>query len=263
MKVITLNVNGIRSAAKKGFFDWMLAQKADVICLQETKAQEHQLSDAILRLPEFEAYFFDALKPGYSGVAIFTRHKPDKITTGLGWKCADQEGRYIQADYGNVSIASIYLPSGSSSEERQAIKFDFLKHFKNFLLKIRKSKRHYILCGDWNIAHKIIDIKNWRSNQKNSGFLPEERAWLDEVFDDLGFVDAFRVVNQEPDQYTWWSNRGQAWAKNVGWRIDYQIISPSLRCYVQAADIYKAQRFSDHSPLTVKYGLPLKPSRAV
>lgn len=262
MKIITLNVNGIRSAANKGFFDWMLEQKADVICLQETKAQEHQLSDAILRLPGFESYFFDALKPGYSGVAIFTKHKPDKIITGLGWQYADQEGRYIQADYGDVSIASIYLPSGSSGEERQAIKFDFLKHFKKFLLKIRDSQRHYILCGDWNIAHKIIDIKNWRSNQKNSGFLPEERAWLDEVFDNLGFVDAFRVVNQEPDQYTWWSNRGQAWAKNVGWRIDYQIISPSLRSYIQTADIYKGQRFSDHAPLTVKYALPLKPSRA-
>ncbi len=256
MKIITLNVNGIRSAARKGFVEWMLAQNADVVCLQETKAQEHQLAKTIH--PEgYHAYFFDAQKPGYSGVAIYTRHKPLKITTGLGWEIADNEGRYIQIDFNHISIASLYMPSGSSGETRQAIKFEFLECFEAFLQTIKKQPREFIICGDWNIAHKNIDLKNWRGNQKNSGFLPAERAWLDKVFDSMGFVDAFRVVNQELDQYTWWSNRGQAWAKNVGWRIDYQIITPGLADKVKTAEIYKAQRFSDHAPLVMEYEIQI------
>jgi len=257
MRIITLNLNGIRSAATKGFFEWMLKQDADVICLQETKAQENQLAQAI-HPPGYHAYFFDAEKKGYSGVAIYTRKKPLKVSTGLGWHIADTEGRYIQVDFENLSIASLYMPSGSSGEERQAIKFEFLDHFEKFLEKISKQSRDYIICGDWNIAHKQIDIKNWRSNQKNSGFLPEERAWLDKVFGPMGFVDAFREVNQEADQYTWWSNRGQAWAKNVGWRIDYQVITPGLKDKVISAEIYKAQRFSDHAPLVMDYKAELK-----
>ena len=166
------------------------------------------------------------------------------------------EGRYIQADFGRLSVISIYLPSGSSSEERQDLKFEFMDYFLPVLRKMRKQKRQYIICGDWNIAHKKIDIKNWRGNQKNSGFLPEERAWLDELFDDVGFIDAFRVINTDEDQYTWWSNRGQSWAKNVGWRIDYQIISPALKNKVKQADIFKRERFSDHAPLTISYDLP-------
>lgn len=254
MKIITLNANGIRSAANKGFFNWMLEQQPDVVCLQETKAQEHQLGE-LMRPNGYHAYFFDAEKKGYSGVAIYSRQKPDNVITGLGWQTADTEGRYIQADFGQLSVASLYMPSGSSGEERQAIKFEFLDHYEKVLQQQLQQKRDFIICGDWNIAHKNIDIKNWRGNQKNSGFLPEERAWLDKIFDEWGWVDAFRMVNQEADKYTWWSNRGQAWAKNVGWRIDYQVVTPSLKNKIQSTVIYKEQRFSDHAPLIMEYAI--------
>jgi exodeoxyribonuclease III len=257
MRIITVNVNGIRSAASKGFFQWMVRQQADVICLQETKAQRHQLDDRVFLPRGWHAYFHDAEKKGYSGVAIYTRRKPDKVITGLGWPDMDAEGRYIEARYGPLSVISLYLPSGSSSEERQVIKFSFLDRFMPLLRKLRLKRREYILCGDWNIAHRQIDLKNWRGNQKNSGFLPEERAWMDTLFGPAGYVDAFRVVNQEPDQYTWWSNRGQAWAKNVGWRIDYQVVTPGLAPLVRGARIYKAKRFSDHAPLVMDYDYPL------
>ena len=257
MKIISLNLNGIRAAYKKGFLDWVKKVSPDVICFQETKAQTHQLSEELLKPAPYQAYFNDAEKKGYSGVAIYTRHQPDKVTDVLGWGHADQEGRYLQLDFGKLSVVSLYMPSGSSSEERQSIKFDFMEKFMPVLKKMRRQRRHYIICGDWNIAHKQIDLKNWRGNQKNSGFLPEERAWMDELFDDVGLVDAFRVINQEEDQYTWWSNRGQAWAKNVGWRIDYQVISPNLRDSVKKVDIYKEQRFSDHAPLIIEYDLEL------
>ena len=253
MRIITVNLNGIRSATTKGFFNWVLKQEADVICLQETKAQENQLSQDVLKPEGYCSYFVDAEKKGYSGVALYTRHMPTAIKVGLGWPEADKEGRYIQADFGNFSVASLYLPSGTSGEERQTIKFDFLARYELILQDLRKDKREYIICGDWNIAHKPIDLKNWRGNQKHSGFLPEERAWLDKVFDNYGFVDAFRKINQEPEQYTWWSSRGQARAKNVGWRIDYQIITPGLADLVKQVEIYKEQRFSDHAPLIVDY----------
>ncbi|MBI4005962.1 MAG: exodeoxyribonuclease III [Gammaproteobacteria bacterium] len=256
MKVITLNTNGIRSAERKGFYQWMLKQNADVICIQETKAQVDQLDEDILSPGKYLGFFNEAGKKGYSGVALYTHRQPDRIVRKLGWKLADEEGRFLQADFGRLSVISIYLPSGSSSAERQAIKFDFMNRFMPILKKMRRHKRSYIICGDWNIAHKKIDLKNWRGNQKNSGFLPEERAWMDELFDIVGMVDAFRVVNQKDDQYTWWSNRGRAWAKNVGWRIDYQVISPNLCDKVLRSEIYKHQRFSDHAPLIVEYDLP-------
>lgn len=253
MRVITVNVNGIRAAARKGFFDWLRRQRADVVCLQETKAQEHQLSDGVFRPAGYHAYYHDAEKKGYSGVAIYTRHEPDTVTAGLGWPEIDREGRYLQVDLGKLSIVSLYLPSGTSGEERQAFKFDFLERFAPELRRLRRKRRDYIICGDWNIAHRPIDLRNWRSNQKNSGFLPEEREWMDRLFGPLGYVDAFRVVNQEPDQYTWWSNRGRAWEKNVGWRIDYQVVTPGLEGAVRAASIYKNKRFSDHAPLIMDY----------
>lgn len=257
MKIISVNVNGIRAAAKKGFFEWLAKEKADVICLQEIKAQDHQLTDDTFCPKDYHCYYFPAQRPGYSGVGIYSKTEPDKVIKGLGkgWEDMDAEGRYIQADIGNLSVASIYLPSGSSSEERQSIKFDFMKRFTDTLKAMRRKRREFVLCGDWNIVHKEIDIKNWKSNQKNSGCLPEERAWLDQVFGPIGFVDAFRVVNQQADQYTWWSNRGQAYAKNVGWRIDYQVITPALKDKVQSASIYKAERFSDHAPLILNYKL--------
>jgi exodeoxyribonuclease-3 len=256
MRVVTLNANGIRSAARKGFFEWMDLQQADILCLQETKAQENQLSEPHFWPDSHHAFFLDAERKGYSGVAIYSTQEPDDVIRGLGWPDMDAEGRYIETRFGKLSVVSIYIPSGSSSEERQAIKFSFLERFLPFLRDCARSGRDYIFCGDWNIAHKPIDLKNWRGNQKNSGFLPEERAWLDVVFDQEGWVDAFRSLNEEPDQYTWWSNRGQAWAKNVGWRIDYQVVSPSLKSCLRAASIYKDTRFSDHAPLTIDYDYP-------
>ena len=255
MRILTLNANGIRSAARKGFYDWLERQDADVVCVQETKAQRDQLGDALFHPRGYHCYYYDATKKGYSGVALYSRRKPDKVVTGYGSHEFDGEGRYLEAQFKNLSIVSAYLPSGSSSEDRQRAKFRFLAEFMPHLRSLKRRRRDYVICGDWNIAHKQIDLRNWRSNQKNSGFLPEERAWLDELFGDVAYVDAFREINVEPDQYTWWSNRGQAWSKNVGWRIDYQVLSPRLKGSVVSARIHKASRFSDHAPLTIEYDL--------
>ena len=255
MKIITLNANGVRAASKKGVFDWMLEQNADVVCLQEIKAQTEQLDVRILQPAGYYGFFNSAEKKGYSGVALYARHKPDKIRCRLGWDSADLEGRFLQVDYQGVSVVSLYLPSGTSSEERQTVKYDFMAHFEHTLMAMRRQGREFIVCGDWNIAHKEIDLKNWRSNKKNSGFLPDERVWMDKVFGEIGMVDAFRVLNPEAEQYTWWSNRGQSWAKNVGWRIDYQVVTPGLADRIKAVSIYKEQRFSDHAPLTIVYDL--------
>jgi exodeoxyribonuclease-3 len=254
-RIITANINGIRSAAKKGFFDWMLAQNADVICLQEVKAQEADLQAALFHPEGYYNYFHCAEKKGYSGVAIYSRHKPINVVTGLGWTEADQEGRYIELDFGKICVASLYMPSGTSSEVRQTVKFAFLELYAKHLHELRKQGKEYIICGDWNIAHKQIDLKNWRGNQKNSGFLPEERAWMDVLLGEMGFIDAFRQVNQEAEQYTWWSHRGQAWLKNVGWRIDYQVVTPGLKAAIKEVSIYKEQRFSDHAPLIIDYDI--------
>ena len=255
LRVVTINLNGIRSAARKGFFAWLKDQNADVICVQEIRAQQTELEDTSFALEGYHSYFHFAEKKGYSGVGIYTRHEPKEVITGLGWETADQEGRYVAVNLGKLWIASLYMPSGTSGEHRQQIKFDFLERYATYLKKIKENANEYIVCGDWNIAHKAIDLKNWRSNQKNSGFLPEERAWMDNLFNDIGFVDAFRLINQEPDQYTWWSNRGRAWEKNVGWRIDYQVITPQLKPTVRSALIYKNQRFSDHAPLIMDYDI--------
>lgn len=253
MKVISANLNGIRAAGRKGFFEWLAKQQADFVCIQETKAQVHQLTDDMYSPENYHCTYVDAVKKGYSGVALYSLHQPENVITQLGWEVADNEGRYVQMDVGNLSVISLYLPSGTSGEERQAVKFDFLDRFRDHLLDLKGMKRDYVICGDWNIAHKQIDIKNWRGNQKNSGFLPEERAWMDDLFGPVGFVDAFRVINQEEHQYTWWSNRGQAYANNVGWRIDYQVITPSLADKVKWVEIYKDERFSDHAPLIIDY----------
>ncbi|AKP72402.1 Exodeoxyribonuclease [Piscirickettsia salmonis] len=253
MRVISANLNGIRAAARKGFFDWLNQINADVICIQETKAQEHQLEDEIFNPPGYYRYLFDAEKKGYSGVAIYSKKKPDRVHTGLGFEIADTEGRYIQADFGKLSIASLYLPSGSSSVERHERKWQFMHYFMEILKGYRSDGREYIICGDWNTIHQEIDIKNFKSNQKTSGCTPAERAWMDDIINDVGFVDAFRLVNSHSDQYTWWSNRGQAWAKNVGWRIDYQLITPGLKDQIVGESIYKEERFSDHAPLIIDY----------
>lgn len=255
MKVITLNLNGIRSAAKKGVFEWLHTQNADIICMQELKAQEADIQYQIFQPEGYYCHFHFAEKKGYSGVGLYSRQKPNQVKIGLGWEEADKEGRYVEASFNNVSVASLYLPSGSSGEHRQKVKFDFLERYSKHLQALRKLKQEFIICGDWNIAHKEIDLKNWRSNQKTSGFLPEERAWMDQLFGGHGFVDAFREINNEKDQYTWWSHRGQSWTKNVGWRIDYQVVTPGLKNKIKKVSIYKEQRFSDHAPLLIEYDL--------
>ncbi len=255
MRIITLNINGIRSGAKKGFFDWLAQQDADVVCLQETKAQIDQLDDPIFLPQGYHAFFCDAQKKGYSGVAIYCKQEPKKVHTTIGHEIMDHEGRFVQVDFATFSVSSVYLPSGSSGDERQQVKFKVLDFYLEHLKNIASQKQSHIICGDINIAHKNIDLKNWRGNQKNSGFLPEERAWLDTVFNEVGLVDAFRCINQEADQYTWWSYRSQAWPKNVGWRIDYHIVTPDLRDKIKNVSIYKDERFSDHAPVVMDYDL--------
>ena len=255
MRVVTLNLNGIRSAVRKGFLRWLARPKADFVCVQELKAQAGDMTAEMLNPKGYFGYFHYAEKKGYSGVGIYARHQPDRVIEGLGIKDIDAEGRYIELAIGNLSVVSVYLPSGSSGEHRQAAKFRFMKQFYPHLAKLTRSGRDIILCGDWNIAHKEIDLRNWKSNQKNSGFLPEERAWITRVFEELGWVDIYRRLYPEAtgEGYTWWSNRGQAWAKNVGWRIDYQISTRHVAARAVTASIYKTRRFSDHAPLSIDY----------
>jgi len=253
MRIVTLNVNGIRSAASKGFFAWLARQKADAVCIQEIKIQEEQLTPQMRSPGSYRGFFSFAQTKGYSGVGLYSKKPPDCVHYGFGSGEHDGEGRYLQADFGPLSIVSLYLPSGSAGPHRQESKYRFMERFLPHLKKLRADGREYILCGDWNIAHKEIDLKNWRSNRKNSGFLPDERAWLSTVFDELAWVDVFRTLNPKPDQYTWWSNRGQAWAKNVGWRIDYQIATPGISAKATKERIYREKRFSDHAPLIIDY----------
>ena len=253
MKIVTANVNGIRAAGRKGFFDWVDETQADVICIQETKAQIDQLTDELYHSKGYHSFYHDAQKKGYSGVALYCKNKPDEVIIGMDNEEFDSEGRYIEAKFGKLSVISLYMPSGSSKEERQQAKYRCMDHIMTKLEEMKASGRDYIVCGDWNIAHKNEDIRNWKGNLKNSGFLPEERAWLDTLFDDVGFVDAFRELEQEEHQYTWWSNRGQARANNVGWRIDYHILSPGLKDLVQTTEIYREKSFSDHAPLIIDY----------
>ncbi len=257
MRVISLNLNGIRSAAAKGFYPWFAKQAADIACLQELKAHAGDLSPEMQSPPGYRSAFHHAGKKGYSGVGLYSRDRPKKLVMGIGIEAMDAGGRFLRADFAEFSVISLYLPSGSSGPDRQAHKFAFMAAFLPKLKALLKEKREMIIYGDWNIAHREIDLKNWRSNQKNSGFLPEERAWLTHVFDELGWIDVFRTINKEPEQYTWWSNRSQAWAKNVGWRIDYQIATPGIAAKAKSVSIYKDERFSDHAPLIVDYDLSI------
>jgi exodeoxyribonuclease-3 len=252
-RIIQTNLNGVRSAAKKGWLEWVAQQNADVVCVQELKARDADLDDAMRAPGGLIGHFHYAERPGYSGVGLYSRRAPDRVVAGLGIADIDAEGRYLQADFGDLSVVSIYMPSGTSSPERLQIKFDFMARFIPRLVELARSGRHVVLCADWNVAHKPIDLKNWKSNQKNSGFLPEERAWLDGVIDTLGYVDVFRTLDPRPERYTWWSNRGQAYAKNVGWRLDYQLATPAFAQLARATEIYTAQRFSDHAPVTIDY----------
>jgi exodeoxyribonuclease-3 len=257
-------LNGIRSAASKGFYDWLPAQKADIVCVQELKAQAADMRSEFIACDGLAGRFHYAEKKGYSGVGLYSRKPPQNVIEGLGISEFDAEGRYLEAGFdnlggGKLAVISLYQPSGSSSEERQQAKFRFLGAFFTHLEKLMKSGREIIICGDWNIAHREIDLKNWKSNQKNSGFLPEERAWMTRLFDELGWVDVYRKLYPEHtgEAYTWWSNRGQAWAKNVGWRIDYQIATPGIAAKATSASVYKDQRFSDHAPLIIDYDFTL------
>lgn len=253
-RIITANVNGIRAAERKGFFTWMKSQNADVVCVQEIKAQEDQLDEKFYP-KNIHTFYKPAERKGYSGVGIYCKQKPDQVIFSP-WEDFDFEGRFIQADFDNLSVISIYIPSGSAKEERQKYKMDFMvKRFMPYLQKLQDDGREYIICGDINIVHKKIDIKNFNGNKNRSGCLPEERAWMDQLFGEMKFIDAFREINQEAEQYTWWSNRGQAWANNTGWRIDYHILSANLKGTPQRVEIYKDERFSDHSPLIIDYNL--------
>ena len=255
LRIITLNLNGIRSACTKGLLDWLPAQQADFLCVQELKAQDPDLRPEMRAPAGMRGWFHAAEKKGYSGVGIYSRHTPDRVVEGLGIPAIDAEGRFLQLDFGELSVVSLYLPSGSSSEERQQVKFEFMDRFLPHMDRLYQSGQEVVVCGDWNIAHREADLRNWRSNQKNSGFLPEERAWLTRLFDEQGWIDVYRRLHPEATDacYTWWSNRGQAWAKNVGWRLDYQVATPGLADAARAAAVYKEQRFSDHAPLTVDY----------
>ena len=261
LRITSLNVNGLRSAFRKGFDQWLQTAQPDVVCLQEVKAQAQDLSHDQLAPAPYSGHFHYAEKKGYSGVAIYAREKPQTVQTGLGIEEFDREGRLVSAQWPALTVISAYLPSGSSGDERQAVKMRFLDAFtpwlKDLIATHRRTGHEFIICGDWNIAHKEIDLKNWRGNRKNSGFLPEERQWLTNVFDEIGFVDVFRAIEPGEDQFTWWSNRGQAWAKNVGWRIDYQIATPGIAARAKRAEIYKEQRFSDHAPLTIDYDVKI------
>jgi exodeoxyribonuclease-3 len=240
-------------------FAWLEKQDADIVCMQELKAQAADMTREMLQPDKLFGYFHYAEKKGYSGVGIYSKRQPDAIIEGLGMPDIDAEGRYIEARFGNLSVVSLYLPSGSSGEERQTVKFDVMERFLPHLAALKASGREVVICGDWNIAHKEADLKNWRGNRKNSGFLPEERAWMTQIFDDLGWIDVYRRLHPDATDecYTWWSNRGQAWAKNVGWRIDYQIATADIAAVAKRSEIFKAERFSDHAPLIIDYDFNL------
>lgn len=261
IKIITANLNGIRSAQRKDFFTWFAAQNADFLCVQELKAQAADMTPEMLAPSGYQGHCHYAQKKGYSGVGLYTRQPPQSVRKGFGHAEFDDEGRYVELRFARLIIVSVYVPSGSSSEERQAAKFRFLDVFLPHLLQLREeaeqSGRELVVCGDINIAHQEIDLKNWRGNLKNSGFLPQERAWLSHLFDRCAYVDVFRQLDPRPEQYTWWSNRGAAYANNVGWRIDYQLATSGLAKAARSTQIYKEQKFSDHAPLSIDYDFAL------
>jgi exodeoxyribonuclease-3 len=257
-KLTSLNLNGIRSAASKGVEAWIAKASPDCICVQEVKAQAADVQGRFEELAGLKGHFHFAQKKGYSGVAVYSKHAPSDVIVGYGSEEFDAEGRYVELRFDTpgrkFSVISCYFPSGSSGEERQQAKFRFLDGFDPHLVKLKQS-REFILCGDVNIAHQQQDLKNWRSNQKNSGFLPEERAWMTKILSETGLVDVYRKLcpDSTEDCYTRWSNRGQAYQKNVGWRLDYHLATPAIAALARSESIYKAEKFSDHAPITVDY----------
>lgn len=260
LRLVTLNLNGIRSAAAKGFMEWAQGASANCMGVQEVKAQAADVAGRFDTVAGMQGHFHFAQKKGYAGVGMYTGKAPSAVITGIGDEEFDAEGRWIETRFDTarrkLSLISCYFPSGSSSAERQAAKFRFLARIFPHLMKL-KAEREFILVGDINIAHHEIDLKNWRGNQKNSGFLPEERAWMTQLLTAGGLVDVFRTLNPHPEQYTWWSHRGQAWAKNVGWRIDYHLATPALAAKAKREQIFLEQRFSDHAPVVIDYGFTL------
>ena len=259
-RLVSLNLNGIRSAASKGFVEWAQGVGADCMGVQEVRAQQPEVAGKFDRVGPLAGHFHFAERKGYAGVGLYTQREPSDVSAGFGNEEFDAEGRWLEARYDTpkrkFSIISCYFPSGSSGEERQAAKFRFLAKMYPHLMKL-KAEREFILVGDVNIAHQEIDLKNWKSNQKNSGFLPEERAWMTQLLKQGGLVDVFRTLNPKPEQYTWWSNRGQAWAKNVGWRLDYHLATPGIAVKAKREQIYLERRFSDHAPVIIDYDLKL------
>ncbi|MEN9329485.1 MAG: exodeoxyribonuclease [Pseudomonadota bacterium] len=261
-KLTSLNLNGIRSAANKGVEAWLDKAKPDCICVQEVKAQAADIEGRFEQLAGMQGYFHFAEKKGYSGVGLYTRHTPSEVRVGFDKAEFDTEGRYVELRFDTpqrkLSLISCYFPSGSSGPERQEAKFRFLEVMYPHLMALQK-ERDFIVCGDVNIAHQQADLKNWRSNQKNSGFLPEERAWMTRLLSEGGMVDVYRQLQPDTTDacYTWWSNRGQAYANNVGWRLDYHLATPALASLARTEEIYKDEKFSDHAPLTIGYALTL------
>ena len=252
MKIVSYNVNGIRAAIGKGLFEWLEQENPDIFCMQEIKAQAEQVDSLTFESLGYKyRILHPAVKKGYSGVSIFSKVQPDFYSIGLGNAFFDNEGRVIRADYGDFTVVCVYIPSGTMNEERQTLKMEFLEIFTNYLLKLREERPNLVICGDYNICHKPIDINHPERHMKASGFLPEERAWFDQ-FIDLGFVDSFREFNQEPNQYSWWSFRSGARAKNLGWRIDYHIVTESMKTRLKGAAIRQEIDFSDHSPVVVE-----------
>lgn len=253
LRVMTFNANGIRSALRKGFWTWFETQKVDILCVQELKAQIQDIPQECQKFDDYAAWFHCAQKAGYSGCGLWSRKRPNDVQIGFGEKEFDAEGRYVRVDFDKLSVVSAYFPSGTSGEVRQEAKYRFLEQFFLHMEKLRNSGREVIICGDFNIAHQKIDLANWRGNLRHSGFLPEERAWLSKCFDGDCWVDVFRRLDPRPDQYTWWSQRGRAREKNVGWRIDYEVATPGIAQMASLANIYQTEKFSDHAPLTIEY----------